>query len=105
MIKKIGRNILKKVNESKAFWIKTDHYNVVDRALSLEELAKKLKKAPTAAIVHHMREGKNDFAAWIKDVLHDNVLAKELRSLKAKNWDEMHHKVIKTIEERIKKLK
>jgi hypothetical protein len=105
MIKKLGSNVLRRVDDSKAFWIKTDHYNVVDRARSLEELAEKLKKAPTASIVHHMREGKNDFASWVSAVLGDNVLAKKLRSLKAKNWDQMQKMVVETLEERIKEIK
>ena len=105
MIKKLGSKVLKKVDDSKAFWIKTDHYNVIDRARGLEDLGKKLKKAPTAAIGHHMREGRNDFANWIGAVLGDKVLAKELKSLKAKNWDQMQHRVIEEIEKRIKELK
>ena len=105
MIKKLGSKVLKKVSSKKVFWIKTDHYNVVDKANSLEDLAKKLKKAPTAAIVHHMREGRNDFAAWVGAVLGDKVLAKQLKSLKAKNWDEMQKKVVDALNARIKEVK
>ncbi|MCD6403595.1 hypothetical protein DRN62_02160 [Nanoarchaeota archaeon] len=104
MIKKLGRKILNKVEESKAFWLKTDHYNVVDRVRSLPELAKKLSQAPTSAVIHHLREGKNDFAQWIEDVIGDKVLAKRLRGIKAKNWEEMKNKIVKEINKRIKQI-
>jgi len=105
MIKKLGKRILKDVPENNAFWLKTDHYNVITQIRNLNDFAKEITKAPTAAIVHHLREGRNDFADWIEFVVGDKVLSEKLRKIKAKNWKSMQKEIVFLVTQRIKQIK
>lgn len=49
---------------------------------SLRELEVSLKNMDDATFFHHVREEKNDFSMWVKDVFKDSVLAKRIAPIK-----------------------
>ena len=82
------------VEPSKYFWFVTG-----DCAKSLEELAMKIKHLDTGSFTHHVNEKKNDFAAWIHDVIGDDVLSKLLKyNMRKDNY-------VRLIDQRIKEMK
>ena len=52
---------------------------------SMEELANALPNMSDEAFSHHVNKDKNDFSAWINDVLGDKKLANDLLSSKSKD--------------------
>jgi hypothetical protein len=100
-----GKKFLEEVEEAKAFWLKIAHEKILTKVRDLGSLVKELAKAPAEAVAFHLREGKNDFANWIEDVVGDRVLAIRLRALKARNWREMQRKIVETIKKRIDEIK
>ena len=52
---------------------------------SIPGLKKALEQMPNDVFSHHVRNGKNDFAAWIKDVFKDETLAKAVEHCKTKD--------------------
>lgn len=96
--------ILRSVNDDKAFWLKTSDHDLVCVCHNLQELLDCLKKSSADAVIFHMRNGRNDFAGWVSEVLGDQILARELRNIKAKDWVNMRLALIKKIKNRIKKI-
>jgi mannose-1-phosphate guanylyltransferase/phosphomannomutase len=100
-----NENVLRTVSDEEAFYFnmrkggKIVHTGFVAR--SLEMFADMLKKVDPKAIEYHLREGYNDFAAWIRDVFRDDKLASEVVGMQ---WWEPRSKLISTIQERISEL-
>jgi hypothetical protein len=49
---------------------------------SIPELAEALEIMSEESFVHHVNEKKNDFAAWVRDVMHDDELSAKLEGTK-----------------------
>ena len=96
--------ILRSVSDDKAFWMKTSDHDLVCVCHNLKELLDCLKKSTVDAVIFHMRNGRNDFAEWVSEVIGDQILAKQLRNTKAKNWINMRYSIIRKIDNRIKKI-
>ena len=96
--------VLRSVNDYNAFWMKTSDHDLVAVCHNLQEMLDALKKSTVDVIIFHMRNGRNDFADWVSEVLGDQVLAKQLRNTKAKNWINMRYNIIRKINIRIKKI-
>lgn len=82
------------VSQEKYFW--TCDGKVLG---SLEELATALKEMDDGAFEHHVNKEKNDFAKWVKEVLEDNKLGREMKRSKTRLT------MLKKVEARIKELK
>ncbi len=68
-------------------------------AFSLNDFCEKLAILPLESIEFHFHRG--DFEAWIRDVIEDPELAKEIAKIKAKGED-LRRKLIRLISERIR---
>ena len=71
-------------------------------AFSLNDLREKLAMLPIDSLEFHFHRG--DFTAWIRDVIEDPELAKEIAEIKAKG-ESLRRKLIQLISERIKTYK
>lgn len=69
----LANKILSDVGPNAAFWI---HNGSVIR--NIHELIPALASMSDEAYQHHVNETKNDFANWVKDILNDKALSKEL---------------------------
>ena len=76
------------------FWVNNGHI-----LKNLDELANALPEISDETFNHHINQGKNDFSAWINDVIGDKKLANDL--LSSKNKDS----VLKKIRNRLNSLK
>ena len=87
-------NFLGDVPNDKFFW-------VCDGQIirNLNGLVTSLGKMNNGTFTYHVNKEKNDFSTWVKEVIGDNTLARELKKRKSKA------STIKTIKERIRKLK
>jgi hypothetical protein len=45
---------------------------------NLNQLSENLENMQDSSFAHHVSDGKNDFSAWVKDVLVDEKLANDL---------------------------
>lgn len=86
--------LLTEVPEDKAFWC---YGGEVFKSLPELELA--LRHMSDEAFQHHVTQHKNDFSNWIRDVLGDTTLAKQLSKVTDKS------KAASKIKARIKLLK
>ncbi|NQV09394.1 hypothetical protein HQ529_06090 [Candidatus Woesearchaeota archaeon] len=62
---------------------------------SLEELRDALKTMSKSTFNYHIKEGKNDFADWVKDIIKDDRLAEDLKYMRTKE------KILQRTEDRI----
>ncbi|MFH1181557.1 MAG: DUF5752 family protein [Candidatus Woesearchaeota archaeon] len=76
---KEARKILGKVPAMKSFWL---CINLELR--SLPELSVALESIDDDVFRYHVSKDKNDFEAWIRDVLQDKELAREIARVKTK---------------------
>jgi DNA-binding Xre family transcriptional regulator len=95
---------LKAVKQEQVFKLKTSHGQVVAEVMMLEGLCESLKKAPGDAIVFHMN-GRNDFAAWIKDSIGDWWLGSKVEKVELKAPEDTRNALVRVMEERIYKLR
>ena len=80
--------------EWKAFW-----FNKGPIARNMKELAAVLPGVPSVMYNYHVSGSKNDLAAWVKDVLGDAELAKELKGAKtAKDAADLVNKRLKQLD-------
>ena len=95
-VKKKGalNKILADVPEDKAFWCYGGEI-----FKNLQELAVALEHMSDEAFQHHVTEHNNDFSNWVRNVLGDTTLAKQLNQATDKN------KAASRIQARIKSLK
>lgn len=89
-----AQQILQNVSEDKVFWASNGSVlrNLTDLAVVLENMGIEHYK-------HHVNYEKNDFSNWLKDVVKDEILAKDL--VHARNKES----AIKKVKERIVLLK
>ena len=74
LTKEIASRMLGDVPEDKRFWCNDG------RVLkNLRELETALKEMSDETFHYHVTEAKNDFTNWVKDVIGDEDLAKDLR--------------------------
>ena len=66
---------------------------------NLQELAETLEIMDDVTFKHHVTKGKNDFSSWVRDVINDVDLSKDL--LKAKN----RKKAFEAVSQRVEQLK
>jgi hypothetical protein len=78
------RRVPKRVSDSKAFWLKSDHGKIVGIAHDIKELTAHLSKLKVSVFNFHVSPGRNDFAHWIEDALSDKALADKVRKCKSK---------------------
>jgi hypothetical protein len=79
----IKRDMMSKtVSDKQAFWFCTEAGSADFVAHDLEELKKGFRKAPMKSIKFHFRDGKNDFEAWLRNVMEENQLADDVARIK-----------------------
>ncbi len=97
-----SRNLLRTLSDEEAFYFnmrrggKIVHTGFV--AHSLEMFVDMLKKVDQRSIDYHLKEGYNDFAAWIRDVFRDEEFASEVAGLR---WWEPRSILISLIQEHL----
>lgn len=64
------------------FYLKSDERSLVKYVKNVGELSIALEKCPIGCVKFHLREGKNDFAEWIKNSLKDMDLSRRLVGIK-----------------------
>jgi hypothetical protein len=72
----------KTVSKEQAFWFCNSKGWVGRIAHSLEEFAKEIKVVPIESLEFHLRDGKNDFEAWLSSVMQEKRLAKRIAKIK-----------------------
>lgn len=92
--KTTARDILRQVYDGERFFCADGSI-----CASLAEFSARVKDMPQEAFNHHCNSQKCDFAEWIEHVLHDAVLAKDLRKAKG-----VRAKIEKRVEERVAQL-
>lgn len=70
------------VSDNDAFWFSTDTGNAGFVAHDLKELKEGFRKAPMKSIKFHLRDGKNDFEAWLRNVMQENEVADSVARIK-----------------------
>ncbi len=73
-IKQEAQRFLANMPEDKIFWV-----NGGQVIRNMKELAEGLKNMPEETYTYHVNEQKNDFVNWVKDVIRDETLARDLR--------------------------
>lgn len=92
--KTTARDITRQVHEGDRF------FNVDGKIFSsLAELCTHIKEIPQETFNYHCNSQKCDFAEWIEGVLHDAVLAKDIRKAKG-----VRAKIEKRLDERLTQL-
>ncbi|MBI2133882.1 hypothetical protein HYU11_04325 [Candidatus Woesearchaeota archaeon] len=89
-----ARRILSRVSQVTSFWLCTNEY-----LRNLDELGKSLEKATDEVFRYHVNKDKNDFEKWIRDVVNDKELAREISRIKTKET------LVRKIAERVSELK
>jgi len=74
----------KNVSNEQAFWFCTDSSSTGFVAHNLEELKRGFRKAPMKSIKFHLRDDKNDFEAWLRNIMEEPKLADNMVSIKEK---------------------
>ena len=77
----VKKEYLSQVSPDKVFFLSLDVTGASKSIWSLEELLETLKELPDDVISHHIYNGKNDFAKWIRETIGDNELADELERI------------------------
>jgi len=72
----------KTVSKEQAFWFCNSKGWIGRIAHSLEEFAREIKVVPIESLEFHLRDGKNDFEAWLTNVLQEKRLAKGIAKIK-----------------------
>ncbi|MGB9728481.1 MAG: DUF5752 family protein [Thermoprotei archaeon] len=107
MVKKIisYESILRKVDDEKAFYFYNDinAYTGI-KANSLEEFAGVLPTLSVNVIDFHLKRG--DFEKWVRDVLGDETLSKNISKVREKGFvgDDAKRELVKVISRRLKDL-
>ncbi len=107
MVKKVisYESILRRVGDEKAFYFykDIDAYTGI-KANSLEEFARILPTLSVDVIDFHLKRG--DFDKWVKDVLGDETLSKNISKVREKGLigDNAKKQLIKIISRRLKDL-
>jgi hypothetical protein len=95
---------LRRVGSGQSFKLKRNHDEVVSDCLFLEELRDAIGKAPLESILFHL-DGRNDFAAWVNEVVGDLELGRDLEYIKPSNTVDLRSGLLHVLNSRIKDLK
>jgi len=79
MTKEDTEYLLREVEPEKCFWV--NNGPIINGLLGFQAA---LKGIGEDTFSHHVNNEKNDFSVWIKDVVGDNVLARNLSKAKTK---------------------
>lgn len=71
--REISRSWLKNVSQDKVFWCRDGRV-----IKNLEELAAAMREMAEETFHYHATGNKNDFSNWVRDVIGDVTLAKQL---------------------------
>ncbi|MBN1156329.1 hypothetical protein JXA85_01840, partial [Candidatus Woesearchaeota archaeon] len=93
-VKEQADKLLRDVKQDKVFWV-----NNGQTLSNMESLQEALKSMNDHTFAYHVNKEKNDFAAWITEVIGDRTLAMGLAGIKNRN------EYLKRIEQRIHYLK
>ena len=63
------------VSDNEAFWFSTETGNEGFVAHDVKEFKEGLRKVPMKSIKFHLRDDKNDFEAWLRNIMQENTLA------------------------------
>ncbi len=74
-----AKKMLRIVPPSKSFWLCTNDY-----LRSLNTLAQALEESSDDVFRYHVDKYKNDFSTWVKDVIDDKDLAREISRIKTR---------------------
>ncbi len=74
-----ARRILGKTSLTDGFWLCTN-----ENLRSLNELSEALEKADNDVFRYHVTRDRNDFEAWIREIVKDKELAREIARVKTK---------------------
>ncbi len=89
-----ARRTLGKVSLTDGFWLCTN-----ENLRSLDELSAALQKADNDVFRYHITRDRNDFEVWIREIVKDKELAREIARVKTKET------LIRKITERTEELK
>lgn len=70
------------VSDNEAFWFSTDSGNAGFVAHDLKELKEGFRKVPMKSIKFHLRDDRNDFEVWLRNVMQENTLADKTVKIK-----------------------
>ena len=90
-----AKRILSKVPDSVSFWLCTNQ-----KLYSLRELAAELDQINDELFRYHVNRDKNDFENWIRDIIQDRELAREISRIKTK--ETLNRKIQERVEALIK---
>ena len=76
--------MIKEVSNDKAFWFCNSSGFTGKIAHSLTEFSEALRTVPTDSLEFHLRDNKNDFEAWLKEIIQDPKLAESMKRIKNK---------------------
>ena len=74
VMKKPGKELLDNVPEEYVFWSCTGHV-----LRNMKELGEELGTMPGESYFFHANAEKNDFANWVRDIIKDKTLARNLQ--------------------------
>ena len=86
--------MLARVPANTSFWLCTNEY-----LRNLDELAKSLHEVNDEIFRYHVNRDKNDFEVWIRDVISDKELAREISRIKTRET------LVRKISERVDELR
>lgn len=89
-----ARKLLSKVPSEVSFWLCTNEH-----LRNLDELAVTLNKVNDEVFKYHVNRDKNDFEAWIRDIISDKELAREISRIKTRET------LVRKISERVEELR
>lgn len=95
---------LRRVHHDHGFRLKKNDSEVVDECFFLEELKDAIKGAPEEVVLHHL-DGRNDFAAWVREIIGDKELSGDLELIRPSREVDVKSKLVYTLDSRIKALK
>ncbi len=75
----VAKGIMAKVPQNLSFWLCTN-----DNLRSLADISEALQKANDDVFRYHVNRDKNDFEVWIREVVKDRDLAREIARVKTR---------------------
>ncbi|MFH0929522.1 MAG: DUF5752 family protein [Candidatus Aenigmatarchaeota archaeon] len=72
----------KNVADNEAFWFSTEEGSVGFVAHTTKELKEAFRKVPMKSIKFHLREDRNDFESWLRNVMEEHAVADDLVNIK-----------------------
>ncbi|MBI2549868.1 hypothetical protein HYV83_01665 [Candidatus Woesearchaeota archaeon] len=88
----VAKAILAKVPLQVSFWLCTN-----ENLRSLRDISEALQKATDDVFRYHVNRDKNDFETWIRDIIKDKDLAREIARVKTR--DTLIRKITERVDE------